>query len=68
MLELNIKCECLDEARIYLNALEYHNLISDLYQCLRSAQKHGEDSDVLKVVSKFMPDLQHAIDHNLGAY
>lgn len=68
MLELKIPCESADEARMYLNAPQYHNLISDLYQCLRSAQKHGEDSDVLKVVDKFMPDLVHAIDHNTGAY
>ncbi len=68
MLELNIKCESLEEARIYLNAQQYHNLLDDFYNALRSAQKHGTDADVLKAVDKFFPDLRAAIDNSTGAY
>lgn len=68
MLELNIKCESLDEARVYLNAHQYLNLISDLYAALRQARKHGTDTDVLAQIEHFMPDLTRAIDHSEGAY
>lgn len=68
MLELNIKCDTIDEARVYLNAPQYLNLIDDFYNALRSALKHGSDVDVLKQVELFMPDLQAAIDNNQGPY
>jgi hypothetical protein len=68
MITLTINCESNDEARAYLNALQYHNLISDLYQALRTAEKHGTEADVLKVVENFKPDLIKAIDNSLGAY
>lgn len=68
MLELKIQCESHDEARVLLNAHQYHNLISDLYQALRSARKHGTDADVLRVVDNWMPDLCNAIDNSTGAY
>ena len=68
MLELKIQCDTAEDARIYLNAHQYHNLLDDLYQALRSAQKHGTDSDVLQVVTNFYPDLCKAFDHHTGAY
>jgi len=68
MLELNIKCESLEEARVYLNAHQYHNLISDLYSALRNARKHGKPSDVLQVFDNFLPELCKAIDSIEGAY
>jgi hypothetical protein len=68
MITLNINCESNDEARAYLNALQYHNLLSDLYQALCSADKHGTEADVLKVVESFKPELIKAIDNSLGAY
>jgi len=68
MLKLEFHCESHEEARVYLNAHQYHNLLSDLYAALRSAQKHGTDADVLTQVSSFMPDIAKAVDHNLGAY
>lgn len=68
MLELNIKCDTLDEARVYLNAPQYLNLIDDLYNALRSARKHGTDADVLKQVDSYMNELREAIDNSTGAY
>lgn len=68
MLELKITCESNDEARVYLNAHQYHNLISDLYAALRNARKHGTDQSVLQVVESYMPDLSRAIDNSEGAY
>lgn len=68
MLELNIKCESVDEARIYLNALQYHNLLDDLRNALRSAQKHGSNKDVLQVVETFFPDITNACDNHQGPY
>jgi hypothetical protein len=68
MITLTINCENEDQARVYLNALQYHNLIGDLYQALRSAEKHGTEADVLKVVKNFKPDLIKAIDNHEGAY
>lgn len=68
MLELKINCGGVDEARVYLNAQQYLNLISDLYTALRSARKHGSDADVLAKVELFMPDLQAAIDNSTGPY
>jgi len=68
MLELNLKCESLEEARVYLNAHQYLNLISDFYVAIRSAKKHGTDADVLKAVEVFYPDIIRAVDHSEGAY
>lgn len=68
MLELKIQCENADEARMYLNAEQYHNLLSDLRVALRNAQKHGTDEDVVKVVENFFPDITIACDHNQGPY
>lgn len=68
MLKLKIKCESIDEARVYLNGPQYLALIDDFYNALRSAQKHGTDADVLKAVDKFFPDLRAAIDNSTGAY
>jgi len=68
MLELKISCETADEARIYLNAPQYHNLLEDLRVALRNAYKHGSDADVLKVVENFFGDITIACDHNQGPY
>jgi hypothetical protein len=68
MLELKITCESHEEARVYLNAHQYHNLISDLHAALRTARKHGTPTDVLQVFDNFMPDLCKAIDNSAGAY
>jgi hypothetical protein len=68
MLELKIQCETPEEAAVHLGAFGYLNLITDLYNALRSAQKHGSDSDVLKVVANFYPDLCKAVDHHQGPY
>jgi len=68
MLELNIKCETIDEARVYLNGPQYLNLIDDFYNALRSARKHGNDVDVLKQVDSYMNELREAIDNSSGAY
>ena len=68
MLELKIQCENADEARIYLNAQQYHNLLDDLRNQLRNAQKHGSDADVVRVVQSFFPDITIACDHHTGPY
>ena len=68
MLELNLKCETIDEARMYLNGPQYLALIDDFYNALRSARKHGTDADVLKQVDSFMPELLAAVDNSTGAY
>lgn len=53
---------------MYLNALQYHNLLDDLRNALRSAQKHGSDSDVVRVVQNFFPDITIACDNHQGPY
>jgi nitrate/nitrite-specific signal transduction histidine kinase len=68
MLELKIQCETAEDARIYLNAHQYHNLLDDLRNALRNAQKHGTDSDVVRVVQNFFPDITAACDNHTGAY
>ena len=68
MLELKITCEDADEARVYLNAHQYHNLLSDLRVALRNAYKYGDDKDALKVLQNFYPDITAACDHDQGPY
>jgi len=68
MLELKIQCDTAEDARIYLNAHQYHNLLDDLRNALRNAQKHGSDSDVVRVVQNFFPDITIACDNHTGAY
>jgi hypothetical protein len=68
MLELKIQCADADEARLYLNAPQYHNLLDDLRVALRNAQKHGTDAEVVRVVQSFFPDITIACDNNQGPY
>ena len=68
MITLTLNCESNDEARVYLNAPQYHNLLSDLYAALRSAQKHGTTVNLLQTVNRFMPELANAVDNSQGAY
>jgi hypothetical protein len=68
MLELKITCQDADEARMYLNAPQYHNLLDDLRNALRNARKHGTDEDVVRVVLNFFPDLTIACDNHQGPY
>lgn len=68
MIELNIKCEDADEARTYLNAQQYLNLLQDFCEAVRSAKKHGTEQNILEKVELFYPDMCHAIDHNTGPY
>lgn len=68
MLELKISCENADEARMYLNAPQYHSLIYDLYNALRRATKHGTEADILEQVRNFLPDLSNAADNQTGPY
>jgi hypothetical protein len=68
MLELKIQCDTAEDARIYLNAHQYHNLLDDLRNALRNAKKHGFNADVVKVVDNFFPDITAACDHHTGPY
>lgn len=68
MIEVTIKCETPEEARIYLNATDYIGLLQDMYAALRSARKHGNDADVVRVVESFYADISKACDHAEGAY
>lgn len=68
MLELKINCDTITEGRIYLNAMEYLNLLIDMRDNLRNAQKHGTDADILKAVEIFYPEICRAVDHSEGAY
>lgn len=68
MLELNIKCESPEEARVYLNAPQYHNLISDMYAGLRNARKYGTEADVVMFVDNYLDDLYKAIENSQGPY
>ena len=68
MLELKIRCQDADEARLYLNATQYHHLLTDFYNALHDACKHGKPSDILKQVDAFLPELARAVDHNTGPY
>lgn len=53
---------------MYLNAEQYHNLLTDMRVAFRNAQKHGTDADVLKVVQNFFPDITIACDNHEGPY
>lgn len=68
MLQFKIICDTIDELNIYTNAISYHNLLGDLYAAIRTAQKHGTEAEVLKVVGTFYPDIVRAVDHSRGAY
>lgn len=68
MLELKLHCESHDEARVYLNAHQYHNLLCDLYQELRNARRHGDNASVMRVIDNFYSDIEVALDHHEGPY
>ena len=68
MLELKITCENADEARMYLNAPQYYNLLDDFRNAIRNAYKHGEDADALKVLADFYTEITAACDNHQGPY
>lgn len=68
MLELKIACETAEDARIYLNAHQYHNLLDDLRNALRNAYKHGDGKDALVVLQCFYNDITAACDNHQGPY
>ena len=68
MLELKISCENAEDARIYLNAHQYHNLLDDFRNAIRNAYKHGDDTDALKVLADFYTEITAACDHHQGPY
>ena len=68
MLELKIQCDTAEDARIYLNAPQYHNLLDDLRNALRNAYKHGDDKDALVVLQNFYTDITAACDSHQGPY
>jgi hypothetical protein len=68
MLELKIQCDTAEDARIYLNAHQYHNLLDDLRNALRNAYKHGDDKDAVKVLQNFFSDITIACDNHQGPY
>jgi hypothetical protein len=67
MFDITIKCESADEARMFFNAPQYYNLLSDLYQAARNCQKHG-DGNLDVVLNNFLSEICHAIDNSTGAY
>ena len=67
MFDITIKCENAEQARVYLNGPQYLNLLEDIYNAVRSSQKHG-DGDLNKVLDNFLSEICHAIDHSTGAY
>jgi hypothetical protein len=68
MLELKISCETADEARMYLNGPQYHNLLDDFRNAIRNAYKHGDDKDALKVLADFYTEITAACDNHTGPY
>lgn len=68
MLELKIQCQDADEARMYLNAQQYLNLLDDLRNALRNAYKHGDDKDALKVLADYYTEITAACDNHQGPY
>ena len=68
MLELRITCESADEARVYLNAHQYHNLLSDIQLAFRNAQKYGDEAALAASAKKFYPDICQAVENSTGAY
>ena len=68
MIEITLKCETLEEARTYLNAPNYLNLIQDFYEAVRAARKHGTDEDVLFQIKNYFAEFATACEHSNGAY
>lgn len=68
MLKIELNCETLEEARIYINAHNYLNLIFDTYNSIKQARKHGDASDMERVLDTFLPEMAKAIEHDQGAY
>lgn len=70
MLELNIKCDTVEEANIYLNAQQYLNLITDFAEALRNAEKYSDNVDqaMLLAVNSYKSDFFKAAQHHNGAY
>lgn len=68
MLELKINCESVDEVNIYANAVVLHNLLGDLRNALRNAYKHNTETEVLRVINGFYPDITKAVEHSQGPY
>lgn len=66
MLKLEFTCETDEEARIYLNAKEFHNLCHDFYNAIKYANKHN--GNIQHVVETFYEEFQKAAFANEGVY
>ena len=66
MIKLEIECEDADEARLILNAQQYHSLICDFVQQIFTARRH--DGDVNSVIDNFIGDFFNATEHHHGPY
>lgn len=70
MLELKIQCEDAAQARVYLNAQQYHNLITDFAEALRNAEKYSDNPDqaMQLVFGGYKSDFLNAAQHHQGPY
>jgi len=68
MIVLNITCENHEQAAVYLNANNYLNLLLDMSNALRRAEKSGSLSDFVETARSFTDEIHKATEHHTGAY
>lgn len=66
MIKLEITCENVDEARLILNAQQYHSLICDFISQVKRSRECEED--INKVIDIFIGDFCIATEHHRGPY
>lgn len=68
MIKITFECETVEEANVYVNAIQTRNLLSDFVLSMHNAKKHGTDAEVLRNLTAFYDDLVRAADHASGPY
>ena len=68
MIKITFECETVEEANVYVNAIQTRNLLTDFVLSMHNSRKHGTDTDVLRNLVAFQDDLEKAADHASGPY
>lgn len=69
MIKLEITCESAEEARIYINAPQLQNLVTDFFHVIRNSRKHvGTEQDIFKLVETYFNEFAVASNHPEGPY
>jgi hypothetical protein len=68
MLKLELVCDSAEQARVYLNAQQYFNLLLDLEESFSQVTEETSHQELLYIIDTFLPNIKAAVCNHEGAY